>query len=99
MIRRYGDPSTPVRRVALLGGAGEDFVPQAIAAGAQVYVTGEMAYHKGTDAAANGLCVLEAGHAATEHPGILALSAALQKAADDVQYKIRVLDSKVGLYL
>ena len=99
VIRRYGDPSTPVHRVALLGGAGEDFVPQAIAAGAEVYVTGEMAYHKGADAAANGLCVLEAGHAATEHPGILALSAALQKAADDVQYKIRVFDSEAGLYL
>lgn len=99
VIRRYGDPGAPVKRVAVLGGAGEDFVPQAIAAGADAYVTGEMAYHKGMDAAENGLCVLEAGHAATEHPGILALSAALQKSADDVQYDIRVLDSKVGLYL
>ena len=99
VIRRYGDPERSVSRVALLGGAGEDFVPQAIAAGAEVYVTGEMAYHKGADAAANGLCVLEAGHAATERPGILALSAALQKAADDVQYKIRVFDSEAGLYL
>ena len=99
VIRRYGDPETPVRRVAVLGGAGEDFVLRAIAAGADVYLTGEMAYHKGTDAAENGLCVLEAGHAATERPGILALSAALQKAADDVQYKIRVLDSKAELYL
>ena len=86
-------------RVVVLGGAGEDFIPQALAAGAQVYVTGETAYHKGADAAENGLCVLEAGHAATEHPGILALSAALQKAADDVQYKIRVFDSEAGLYL
>lgn len=99
VIRRYGDPETPVRRVAVLGGAGEDFVPQAIAADADAYVTGEMAYHKGMDATENGLCVLEAGHAATEYPGILALSAALQKSADDVQYDIRVLDSKVGLYL
>lgn len=99
VIRRYGAPDAPISRVAVLGGAGEDFVPKALAAHADVYLTGEMAYHKGTDAADNGLCVLEAGHAATERPGILALSAALQKAADDVQYKIRVLDSKAGLYL
>lgn len=99
VIRRYGDPRTPVKRVAVLGGAGEDFVPRAMAAGADAYLTGEMAYHKGMDAAENGLCVLEAGHAATERPGILALSAALQKAADDVQYKIRVFNSEVGLYL
>ena len=99
VIRRYGAPDTPVRRVAVLGGAGEDFIPLAMAAGADVYLTGETAYHKGTDAAENGLCVLEAGHAATERPGILALSAALQKAADDVQYKVRVFNSEVGLYL
>ncbi len=99
VIRRYGDPATSVHRVALLGGAGEDFVCRAMAAGADAYLTGEMAYHKGMDAAENGLCVLEAGHAATERPGILALSAALQKAADDVQYKIRVFDSEVELYL
>lgn len=99
VIRLYGDPETPVRRVAVLGGAGEDFVTQAMTAEADVYVTGEMAYHKGTDAAENGLCVLEAGHAATERPGILALSAALQKASDDVQYKIRVFDSQAELYL
>ncbi|MBR0367824.1 MAG: Nif3-like dinuclear metal center hexameric protein [Clostridia bacterium] len=99
VIRRYGDPETPVERVAVLGGAGEDYASRAMAAGAQAYVTGEMAYHKGVDAAENGLCVLEAGHAATERPGILALSAALQKAADDVQYRVRVFNSKVGLYL
>lgn len=99
VIRRYGSPETPVRRVAVLGGAGEDYVSRAIASGADAFVTGEMAYHKGTDAAENGLCVLEAGHAATERPGILALRGALQKAVDDVEYKVRVLDSKVGLYL
>ena len=99
VVRRYGAPDAPVRRVAVLGGAGEDFAWRAMAAGADVYLTGEMAYHKGTDAVENGLCVLEAGHAATEYPGILALSAALQKAADDVQYNIRVFDSKAGLYL
>ena len=99
VVRRYGPPEREITRVAVLGGAGEDFVPQAMAAGAEVYITGEIAYHKALDAVEDGLCVLEAGHAATEHPGILALSAALQKAADDVQYNVRVFDSKVGLYL
>ena len=97
--RRYGDPDHPVRRVAVLGGAGEDFAGQAIAAGADCYVTGEMAYHKALDAADNGLCVLEAGHAATERPGILALAAALQKAVDDVQYNVRILNSEVRMFL
>ena len=98
-IRRYGDPSKSIHRVAVLGGAGEDYAPQAMAAGADVYLTGEMAYHKALDAEANGLCILEAGHAATEHPGILALAGGLQNAADALQYKIRVLNSQEALYL
>ena len=98
-VRRYGDGDSAVRRVAVLGGAGEDFASQAVAAGADVYVTGEMAYHKALDAEANGLRVLEAGHAATERPGILALSRGLQKASDAVQYNIHVFNSEAGLYL
>ena len=81
-VRRYGDPKRQVTRVAVLGGAGEDFAHIALDAGAEVYVTGEMSYHKATDAADNGLCVLEAGHAATERPGIFALGRALQNASD-----------------
>ena len=98
-IRRYGAPDRSIRRVAVLGGAGEDFIPQAMAAGADVYLTGEAAYHKALDAVDNGLCVLEAGHAATERPGILALASGLQNAADAVQYNIRVLNSEAGLFL
>ena len=98
-IRRYGDPEQPIGRVAVLGGAGEDFIAQARAAGADVYLTGECAYHKALDAVDNGLCVLEAGHAATERPGILALAEGLQNAADAVQYKIRILCSEAGLFL
>lgn len=98
-IRKYGSADRRVSRVAVLGGAGEDFVNQAASAGADVYITGEMAYHKALDAAAAGVCILEAGHAATEKPGIYALSRGLQIALDEVQYKVRVLDSEVELFL
>lgn len=98
-VRRYGDAEKRIRRAAVLGGAGGDCAAQAREAGADCYVTGEMSYHRALDAADNGLCVLEAGHGATERPGILALSAALQKAADDVQYKVRVMDSEAPTFL
>ena len=97
-VRAYGPMGRRIRRVAVLGGAGEDYADSAIAAGADVYLTGEMAYHKALDALSNGLCVLEAGHAATERPGILALSRGLQNAADAVKYSISVIDSRAGLY-
>ena len=97
-VRMYGASDRIVCRVAVLGGAGEDYAQQAAAAFADVYVTGEMAYHKALDAVADGMCVLEAGHAATEHPGILALASALQNAADALQYDICVTDSLVRSY-
>ena len=97
-VRCYGDGKRSIRRVAVLGGAGEDYASQALAAGADAYLTGEMAYHKALDAADNGLCVIEAGHAATEYPAISLLCRGLQNAADAVQYDICVLQSKSEVY-
>ena len=96
--RFYGDRARKIERVAVLGGAGEDYVGIAIEAGADVYLTGEIAYHKALDAVDNGLCVIEAGHAATENPAISLLSRGLQKAADAVQYDLSVLQSEADLF-
>lgn len=98
-IRRYGDPDAPVRVISVVGGSGGDYLAAALEAGSDVFLTGEISYHKALEAVDNGVCVLEAGHAATERPGILALSRGLQNALDKVQYNIRVLDSKAGSYL
>ena len=94
-VRVYGDGGKALRTVAVLGGAGEDYIAEAIEAGADAFLTGEAAYHKALDAVDNGLCVLEAGHAATEHPAIFVLASGLQIAADAVKYSIRVLNSEV----
>ena len=98
-VRRYGYPEATVKKVAVLGGAGEDYASIARAAGADVYITGEMAYHKALDCMAMHMCVLEAGHAATEFPGVNLLSRGLQNAIDALQYKIRVFESKTELFL
>ena len=98
-VRRYGHVDKPVKRVAVLGGAGEDYARIAWENGADVYITGEMAYHKALDCAAMGMCILEAGHAATELPGVNLLCRGLQNALDAVQYKIPVLESKSELFL
>ena len=44
-LRYYGDTSRPVRRVALCGGGGSSFIENALAAGADAYVTGDIKYH------------------------------------------------------
>lgn len=98
-VRTYGDAEKIVRRVAVLGGAGGDFASIALEGDADVYVTGEVGYHKGLSAVDEGLCMLEAGHAATENPAISFLAGGLQNAANDVQYNVRVLCSAQGLFL
>jgi YebC/PmpR family DNA-binding regulatory protein len=81
------------------GDLDEDTVMDAaLEAGADVYLTGEMAYHKGLDAMDNGLCVIEAGHCATEYPAISLLCRGLQNAADAVQYGICVLQSESEVF-
>lgn len=97
-IRRYGEPDREIHRVAVLGGAGGDFAAQAGAAGADVYLTGEIAHHKAWDAYLSGVCALEAGHAATELPAVEMLADGLQKAADGVQWKVRIYASQVELF-
>lgn len=97
-IRRYGEPERKVRRAAILGGAGGDYAAIARAAGADVYLTGEIAHHKAWDAYLSGMCVLEAGHAATELPAIALLCRSLQKAADGVKWNVCIRESESELF-
>lgn len=97
-IRCYGDAERSISRVSVLGGAGDDFAPLAREAGADVYLTGEIGYHKAMDAYYSGVCVLEAGHAATEWPAISMLADGLQKAADGVQCSVRIYLSETKLF-
>ncbi|WP_288529157.1 Nif3-like dinuclear metal center hexameric protein [uncultured Secundilactobacillus sp.] len=56
------DPLKMIHRVAVLGGDGGRFYPDAIAAGADAYVTGDVYYHTGHDMLASGLTVVDPGH-------------------------------------
>ena len=68
----------PVARVAVCGGAGAFLLPQALAAGADVFVTSDVRHHEFIDAAARGAVVFDAGHGATERPGMAALAQRLR---------------------
>ena len=57
-----------IKRVAVVGGSGKDFIYPAIAAGADTLVTGECSHNAALDAACMGLNVIEAGHYHTEFP-------------------------------
>ena len=44
-IRYSGNEETEIKRVALCGGSGAELMGDAIAAGADIYVTGDIKYH------------------------------------------------------
>lgn len=58
----------PVRRVAVCGGAGDDLLEAAKAAGADTFITGEMSYNRMEDAAEMRMNILLGGHYFTEVP-------------------------------
>ena len=62
-----------VRRVAVLPGSGGSQVEEAIAAGADAYVTGDVSHHEARRASDSGVVIVDAGHAPTERPGVRAL--------------------------
>ncbi|GAB4310269.1 MAG: Nif3-like dinuclear metal center hexameric protein [Candidatus Bipolaricaulota bacterium] len=64
----YGDLAREVRRVALCGGSGGDLWENALASGAELYLTGEIGYHQGWAASESGLAVVAVGHRETEQP-------------------------------
>ncbi len=68
------DPNKMISRVAVCGGAGAFLLADVQAAGADAYVTSDVRHHEFLDAAARSLPLLDAGHEATENPGMRALA-------------------------
>ncbi|HET6789110.1 MAG TPA: Nif3-like dinuclear metal center hexameric protein, partial [Aquabacterium sp.] len=67
----------PLRRVAWCSGGAQGYFEQAIAAGADVYLTGEISEPQAHYARETGVAFMACGHHASERYGVQALGAAL----------------------
>lgn len=56
------DENRLVQRIAVCGGDGGKFYPEALKKKADVYITGDVYYHVGHDMLADGLSVIDPGH-------------------------------------
>lgn len=74
-----GDLTRQIKTVALCGGSGLSYLSAAKKAGADVYVTGDMRYHDAQAANELDLCVVDAGHLATERLIVDALAGFARK--------------------
>ena len=66
-VKVFGDLGGQVQRIAMCPGAGKSMIPDALAQGAQVLITGDIDHHSGIDAVAQGLSIIDAGHYGIEH--------------------------------
>jgi dinuclear metal center YbgI/SA1388 family protein len=80
LVQLVGDAGKPVRRVAVACGAAGEFLSDALKAGADAFLTGEMRFHDCLAARHAGVGVLLPGHYATERPGVEDLAARLAEA-------------------
>ncbi len=78
-VCRIVEGKRPIKRVAVCGGAGADFMDYAIEAGADAFVTGDLKHHEMLDAAEKGITLIAAGHFETENPVMSVLKERLEK--------------------
>ena len=84
---RVGSPDARrmISRVAVCGGAGAELAEAVLAAGAEAFVTSDVRHHEFWEAEARGLAMLDAGHGATETPGMRALCRTLPGLLEGVE--------------
>lgn len=77
---KFADTGKPVRRLAVISGAGGSLFEDALAQGADCLLTGEANHHHAIDAKRLGLSLIAAGHYATEFPVTAAVAEKLRAA-------------------
>ena len=83
-----------IQRVAMVAGNGSSFVGEAVAAGADAFLTGEMKYADMTynadltTTSGGSLCIVTAGHYHTEFPALYALQSMIAAACPGVDVSV-----------
>ena len=92
-----GDPERVVRRVAVMGGAGDALLPEALASGADVYVTSDLRHHPAVEfLEKGGPSLLDVSHWAAECTWLPELAARLDEAlGDTVETRVSTISTDV----
>ena len=87
----YADAGQPCYKIAVIGGAGSDFIHEAIYAGADTLVTGDVKYHVAQDALNLGLNIIDAGHQFSESLIVKRLWEVFTEWSDDDKRNLEVV--------
>lgn len=86
----YADAGRVIKKAAVCGGAGGGLVEDAVSAGADVLVTGDLGYHEVQEAKHAGISVIDAGHQGTEWPVLSLLAAKIAEGLKGREIKILI---------
>ena len=96
---KFADAGKPVKRLAVISGAGGSLFADAIAMGADCLLTGEANHHHAIDAKRMGLSLIAAGHYATEFPVAAAVAQKLRAAFPAVEVLVSTANRDPFTYL
>lgn len=85
---RYYDSGKPVKKLAVMGGAGGDYVQLAFDKGCDTYVTSDIKYNRFLEAAELGINLIDADHFCTENPVIPVLSGVLAQSFPEITFNV-----------
>ena len=84
-VRVYGDLDQRIDTVAICTASGKSKIRDVMAAGADVYLTGDIDYQNPNDTMADGLAIVDAGHYGTEYIFAEAMERELNEAFPDLK--------------
>ena len=96
---KFADADRPVKRLAVISGAGGSLFADALAMGADCLLTGEANHHHAIDAKRLGLSLIAAGHYATEFPVAAAVAAKLRAALPQLEVLVSTENRDPYTYL
>lgn len=93
-MRLVGKKGVWVKKVAVCAGSGASLLKIAVAAGAQLYITGDMKYHDAREAEGAGIQVLDVGHFAPERYGMARFGALLENRLAGQGFSVQLFYAK-----
>jgi putative NIF3 family GTP cyclohydrolase 1 type 2 len=86
-----GDSAKVVSKIAVVGGSGASFLPDAISAGAEVFVTSDLKHHVSLDAVsdqATNIALIDISHFAAESLWLAPAAAQLSQLVPEVEFAV-----------
>jgi dinuclear metal center YbgI/SA1388 family protein len=90
-VRLVGNPSRTVQKVAVCSGSGASLLQEAVRAGADLLLTGDIKYHDAREALMLGITLIDAGHFPTERIMVEAVLSFLETSLAQNNFRAELL--------